>query len=55
MRVLTVVSLLSGLALFCSDAVSNEVVAGGTITRLDAETCRVAVGFTWVSDVDVIW
>ena len=47
MRVLTVIALLSGLALFCSDAVSNEVVAGGTITRLDAETCRVAVGFTW--------
>ena len=50
MRVLTVIVLLSGLALFSSDAASFEPVAGGTITRLDAETCRVELWFTWVGE-----
>lgn len=50
MRVLTVIALLSGLPLFSSDAASVEAVAGGTITRLDAETCRVQVWFTWVGE-----
>ena len=50
MRVLTVIALLSGVALFSSDAVSYEARAGGTITRIDAETCRVGFGVTWVGE-----
>ena len=50
MRALTVIALLSGLALFPSEAVCREARAAGTITRLDAETCRVEVTFTWVGE-----
>ena len=50
MRVRTVIALLSGLALFSSEAACREARAAGTITRRDAETCQVVVDFTWVGE-----
>jgi hypothetical protein len=50
MRVLTAITLPISLILFSCAAEALEAVAGGTITRLDAETCRVEVTFTWVGE-----